>query len=42
MTNEKCPECGGEKLVMNSEGLICSKCGLIISETYFSGNEVVR
>jgi len=30
----KCPECGSKNLALNIEGVICNKCGLIISERY--------
>ncbi len=30
----KCPECGSKNLAYNNDGLICSKCGLIIFERY--------
>jgi transcription initiation factor TFIIIB Brf1 subunit/transcription initiation factor TFIIB len=40
-TKQKCPECGCAKLKFSEEGLICSKCGLIVSESYFSGKLII-
>jgi transcription initiation factor TFIIIB Brf1 subunit/transcription initiation factor TFIIB len=37
--SQKCPECGSSKLKLNADGLVCMKCGLLISETLFSGEE---
>jgi len=34
ISTKKCPECGSKKLALNIDGLICGKCGLIISERY--------
>jgi len=37
----KCPECGCKKLQYSPEGLMCKKCGLIITENYYSGKMVI-
>jgi transcription initiation factor TFIIIB Brf1 subunit/transcription initiation factor TFIIB len=29
---KKCPDCGSKHLVMNTDGMICKKCGLVISD----------
>jgi len=38
---KKCPECGSKKIVMNTEGTICKKCGLVISENFYSGKMLI-
>ena len=38
---KKCPECGSEKFVVNSDGKICRKCGLVVSENYYSGKMLI-
>jgi transcription initiation factor TFIIIB Brf1 subunit/transcription initiation factor TFIIB len=39
--SNKCPECGCKNLKLNADGLVCTKCGLIISENYFSENMII-
>jgi len=38
---KSCPECGSEKLANAAEGVICGKCGSILTENFFSGGKVV-
>jgi len=40
--SQKCPDCGCKKLQLKTDGIVCMKCGLVISDTYFSGSEAVR
>ncbi len=37
----KCPECGSRKIMMKADELMCGKCGLILSEGFYSGGEMV-
>jgi len=38
---DKCPECGCKKLQLTTDGLLCTKCGLVVSENYFSGKMLI-
>lgn len=38
---DKCPECGCKKLQLTADGLLCTKCGLVISESYFSEDSMI-
>ncbi|MCX6821550.1 MAG: hypothetical protein NTW30_02100 [Candidatus Aenigmarchaeota archaeon] len=38
---KKCPECGCKKLQLNADGLVCVKCGLIISDSIFSEGSMI-
>jgi len=38
---KRCPECGSEKLEWTEDGLICRKCGLVLSETFYSGQRML-
>jgi len=40
MEEMKCPECGSDKISNNGEGMLCNKCGLVISEGYYSGRRM--
>jgi len=36
-----CPDCGSKKLNNTAEGVICGKCGSILTENFFSGGKVI-
>jgi len=36
-----CPECGSKKIENNHEGVICTDCGLVIDESFYSGGRIV-
>jgi len=41
MNKRKCPECGNSLHWDRNDGLICSGCGLIVQQSYYSGRELV-
>jgi len=38
---DKCPECGCKELKLTADGMLCTKCGLVVSESYFSGKMLI-
>jgi len=38
---KRCPECGSEDLEWTEDGLICRKCGLVLSDTFYSGQRML-
>ncbi|MBS3051878.1 MAG: hypothetical protein J4428_00715 [Candidatus Aenigmarchaeota archaeon] len=39
--NKMCPDCGSRKITIKESEQICSKCGLVLSEGVFVGNELI-
>ena len=38
---KRCPECGSKNLEWTDDGLICKDCGLVLSETFYSGQKML-
>ncbi len=37
----KCPECGSSKIKLEADEYLCGKCGLVLSESIFLGDDMV-